>query len=184
MKKINQNGFALVETLIVSVFVVTIFTMIFTNLYPLIGTYESIENYDDIDGKYAAYWVKRIMQDNITLSDVTGEISANKLYKFDCSKIINNDAKNKCENLISELSITNMYITMYNIKELKNSIDSIAIVSTGLKKYIKYQPDFSKNTSSGKYRVIIEMNRKEKDNADNDDTDPFIAYSTMEVNLR
>lgn len=62
MKKLNQNGFILSETLVVSVFLMVMFTMIYTNFYPLIGEYEKRENYDDADGKYAAYWIKKIIE--------------------------------------------------------------------------------------------------------------------------
>ena len=55
MKKINNKGFVLAETLVVTVFLMILFTMIYSNFYPLIGEYEKRENYDDVDGKYVAY---------------------------------------------------------------------------------------------------------------------------------
>ena len=55
MKKNFNKGFALVETLIVSVFVVSIIGIIFINFYPLIGEAEKRENYDNVDDKYAAF---------------------------------------------------------------------------------------------------------------------------------
>ena len=76
MKKINAKGFILAETLIVSVFLMVMFTMIYTNFYPLIGEYEKRENYDDVDGKYTAYWIKKIIESNDTL----------KLLKSVCDK--------------------------------------------------------------------------------------------------
>ena len=62
MKKINEKGFILAETLIVSVFLMIIFAMIYSNFYPLIGEYEKRENYDDVDGKYTAYWIKKMVE--------------------------------------------------------------------------------------------------------------------------
>ena len=64
MKKLNNNGFVLAETLIVTVFVLTLFSMIYRNFYPVIGIYEQRETYDDVDGKYVAYWVKKIVENN------------------------------------------------------------------------------------------------------------------------
>ena len=55
MKKLNNKGFVLVETLIVAAFVAGILAVLYNNLYPLIGEYEKREVYDDIDGKYATY---------------------------------------------------------------------------------------------------------------------------------
>ena len=42
MKLLNKKGFALVETLIVTTFVMTIFIFVYQNLVPLIGEYEKI----------------------------------------------------------------------------------------------------------------------------------------------
>ena len=39
-KKSNNKGFILVETLIVSVFIMAIFSILYTNFFPLIGEYE------------------------------------------------------------------------------------------------------------------------------------------------
>ena len=63
MKKINNKGFVLAETLVVTVFLMILFTMIYSNFYPLIGEYEKRENYDDVDGKYVAYWMKKLVED-------------------------------------------------------------------------------------------------------------------------
>ena len=53
MLKINSKGFVLVETLVVAVFVSAIFSVIYSNFYPIMGEYEKREAYDDIDSKYA-----------------------------------------------------------------------------------------------------------------------------------
>ena len=63
MKKINNRGFVLAETLIVSVFLLVIFGMLYSNFYPLIGEYEKRESYDDVDSKYAVYWIKKMIED-------------------------------------------------------------------------------------------------------------------------
>lgn len=40
MKKINSSGFVLAETLVVTVFLMVIFSMIYASFLPLIGEYE------------------------------------------------------------------------------------------------------------------------------------------------
>ena len=70
MKKINNKGFVLAETLVVTVFLMILFTMIYSNFYPLIGEYEKRENYDDVDGKYVSYWMKKLVEDqNYSISE-------------------------------------------------------------------------------------------------------------------
>ena len=64
MKKLNNQGFALVETLIVSVFVLGIFTLVYVNYYPLIGEYEKRENYDAIESVYKTNTLKKFIESN------------------------------------------------------------------------------------------------------------------------
>ena len=51
MLKFNNKGFVLAETLVVTVFLMVIFGMLYSNFYPLIGEYEKRETYDDVDSK-------------------------------------------------------------------------------------------------------------------------------------
>ena len=46
-KIVNKKGFMLVETLIVSVFILAIFSLLYTNIIPLVGEYERLKNYDN-----------------------------------------------------------------------------------------------------------------------------------------
>ena len=75
MKKFDNKGFALVETLIVSVFVVSLFLIVFNNFYPLMSEYEKREVYDDVDGVYAAYWIKRLVENSsYSLSELSSYV--------------------------------------------------------------------------------------------------------------
>ena len=85
MKKINNKGFVLAETLVVTVFLMILFTMIYSNFYPLIGEYEKRENYDDVDGKYVAYWMKKLAEDQeykITTSTDSSKTKCNNENKL------------------------------------------------------------------------------------------------------
>lgn len=62
MKKINNRGFALVETLIVTAFVVGIFSVMYANFYPMMGEYEKRENYDDISSIYNTNLFKNLIE--------------------------------------------------------------------------------------------------------------------------
>jgi len=127
MKKLNSKGFILAETLVVSVFLMVMFTMIYTNFYPLIGEYEKRENYDDVDGKYTAYWIKRIIESNaysLTPTDIS-MMNQWGYARFECSNVsTNNNQQEMCVNLVSSLEVNNcdsygdgcdIYITRYTI---------------------------------------------------------------------
>ena len=131
MKKISNKGFVLAETLIVTIFVLTMFTMIYANYYPIIGVYEERETYDDVEGKYSSYWIKKLVENegyNIGRLDAglsTEELNRNlhnKLMmdnlgyvRFECRDMTTNDNKRTaCLNLLKALEISNCDINGNN----------------------------------------------------------------------
>lgn len=127
MKKINSSGFVLAETLVVTVFLMTIFAMLYSNFLPLIGEYEKRENYDSVDGKYAVYWIKRMIEDpSYEIPDAKkGYIRENGYLRFQCSDINSDEEKHSfCINLVKNLQVSNcdksgdncdIFITRYRI---------------------------------------------------------------------
>ena len=137
MKKIGNKGFVLAETLIVTVFLMVLFTMIYSNFYPLIGEYEKRENYDDVDGKYTAYWIKKMIEsDGYVLKAADGtcnESCQKRMYsmnnwgymRFECKDMkTDNNQQEMCKSLVNALEISNcdssgngcdIYITRYTI---------------------------------------------------------------------
>lgn len=125
MEKNSTSGFVLAETLVVTVFLMTIFTMLYVNFYPLIGEYEKRETYDDVDGKYAAYLIKRFIEDGSYKIDTKAEWFRNKGYaRFECSDIDEAEKREACINLVQNLEIENctdqgnlceIYITKYRL---------------------------------------------------------------------
>lgn len=194
MKKMNNKGFVLVETLIVTVFVVAIFSIVFMNFYPLIGEYERRENYDDVDSKYGVYWVKKMLQDSNIYDfkeGCTGSCTPlghkyNSFNILECEDMFSeSDSKyNICKNLWSDLGINKAILTKYNIETLKecssSSSDSVCVTqfkdfSENFKDYISYLPKYTYPSLNGAdYRVLVEFRR----NADGED---YYTYATMEV---
>ena len=94
MKKNSQSGFVLAETLVVTVFLMIIFSMIFRNFYPLIGEYEKRENYNDMDSLYSIYWIKKLVESpNYQINDDYRKnyFNNNKYVRFKCSDIKNDE---------------------------------------------------------------------------------------------
>ena len=150
MKKIKNNsqGFVLAETLVVAVFLMAIFGLIYTSFYPLIGEYEKRETYDDIDGKYSAYWVKRLIEDSAYQLTAGSEqdsfFNTYKFVRFECSDIKDENKKQTCINLVNNLEIDGcdqlgnnceIYITKYKIgssdKAFKNIMKDYVSVTKG-----------------------------------------------------
>ena len=61
MKQIDNQGFLMVETIIVAVFVIGICTFLFTNFLPLIADYERVSDYDNVDTKYKAHEIRKML---------------------------------------------------------------------------------------------------------------------------
>lgn len=193
MKKLNESGFVLAETLIATVFLTVIFSMIYVNYYPLIAEYEKREVYDDVDGKYVAYWVKKIIEnDSFGFSSADADKMNDKGYiGFKCTSISDVNQRSMCINIMNSFNIADdcsattgkycAYITHYriggtitpNFKDTVNSDDNFAV---DFKDYVNYLPDFATgDPDNNKYRVIVVVRHQEGGN-------DYRSYSTMEVN--
>ena len=125
MKKINSSGFVLAETLVVTVFLMAIFAMLYSSFLPLAGEYEKRENYDNVDGKYAVYWIKRMIEDSSYSIPNGNNIKTKGYVRFNCSNISNDEEKQLfCINMVKNLQVANcdkngnncdIFITRYRI---------------------------------------------------------------------
>lgn len=185
MRKLNRKGFVLVETLVVSVFVMVILSIMYTNFYPLMGEYEKRESYDDIDGKYAAYWFKRIIQsDNFSFTSAReNAITTQKYYQFRCSDLNNLTSQNLCNSLVTKFNVStdggdpHIYLITYNTEEFKKIVEENAgeKFSGGLQDYMVFLPKYlTPSLNNALYRIVIEFHRTK-------DGNDYLAYSTIEV---
>ena len=130
MKKINSSGFVMAETLVVTVFLTVIFAMLYSSFLPLSGEYEKREKYDNIDGKYAVFWIKRMIEDATYKIPNTSDTSTNLIkdrgfVRFECKDIMGDDEKHAlCVNLVKVLQVAGcdndgngceIYITRYRL---------------------------------------------------------------------
>lgn len=58
MKKNNQKGFVLLETVVVAVFIISIFTFVYISVVPLIGRYNELSNNYELEKTYKLYHVR------------------------------------------------------------------------------------------------------------------------------
>lgn len=208
--KLNNRGFVLVETLIVSVFIVSIFAILYNNFYPLMGEYEKREVYDDIDGKYATYWIKRVIQhDSVTFSSAQLSRLGNDKnasygwFLFDCSMVGTESMKKMCQEVVKQAQVMiddngtpnntaddypHIYVTKYHLGD--RSTDS------GTEYGFKTQINNSLNDgefTGGMHKYLKYLPNYKWDSLNNakyrvivefhrtrDDND-YVAYATFEV---
>ncbi len=185
MKKLDNKGFVLAETLVVTVFIMTIFTILYNNFFPLVGEYEKREHYDDVDSKYQVFWLKNFAQHgNFQFPNLqtTGYKEYNDYNEFCKFKEGGNDVDNQikmCQQFCKTAGVKKIVLSTYNISKLKANIED----TDGFSDYINYLPNFKNPSLNGaKYRVIASFKRKiEAQDMSNTDADYYYAYSTIEV---
>ena len=159
-KVLNKKGFILVETLIVGVFIMGIFSLLYTNFFPLIGEYERYKDYDTVESTYIAHWGRMIALKGLPESVYTTASTSGYLDITDCSLYTVSDGQNSCAAFKTMNNISKIYLTSYATTNFKNFVKDNNSFSRSFREYISYLPTYSKNTSktpaSGYYRVIIE----------------------------
>ncbi len=192
--KLNNHGFVLAETLVVSVFLTIMFTMIYSNYYPIIGEYEKRENYDDVDSEYAAYWIKELIEDPYyDYSNVNfKKLDTDTYFQFKCSDFTGSSKKNLCINLVKAFQINcisdnncQIYVTKYQIGDPTGGTNNFKYTvknapkgtfSSGFKDYVAYLQNYKIESRFGsKYRVFLVIKHQE-------DYNNYLTYSNIEVN--
>ena len=159
-KNLNSKAFILVETLIVGVFIMAIFSLLYTNFFPLVGEYERYKDYDTVEAIYIAHWARVIalkgLPNNIYITArTTGYVDIT-----DCSLYTSLNGQFDCTAYKTVNNISRIYLTPYNTTSFKNYVKDNESFSRSFREYISYLPTYSKNASKtvdiGYYRVIVE----------------------------
>ena len=167
MKKINNKGFLLVETLVVSTFIMTVIVILFLQFKSLIVNYNNSFNYNTVEGIYSLNSVKKYINQNYYEQSKRSKLNLdNKDYviladttpdEIECPT----EEYSFCPSLISKGNFKTIYYANEGIKNKKDNI------SQGMQNFIK-QLDFDTNNT----RLIAEF-----DNG----TFASIAYDTSNI---
>lgn len=142
MKK-NNKGFVLAEAIIVSVFVLGMFTYLAMNVIPLISRYERVVNYDNPQEIYLANTLYEEMVELETSNNVQNRITMsinnnnNNVLKCNDSVSVNNTCTGSSEfyeELGKALKIEAIYTYDTTINNKCENIES----DKGLKNYCEY----------------------------------------------
>ena len=145
MKK-NNKGFVLAEAIIVSVFVLGMFTYLAMNVIPLISRYERVVNYDNPQEIYLANTLYEEMmeletsnnvQNGITMSINNNNNNNNNNNVLKCNDSVNNTCTGSSE-FYEELGKALKIEAIYTY-DTDNNCESESIKSDkGLKNYCEY----------------------------------------------
>lgn len=173
LKKKNA-GFVLVETLIVSVFIMALFTYLYTKIIPLSGEFEKRQYYDDLDTTYILFQTRKLLKE-----------SNFSFPSFQCYTSL--DFPSPVKSYLVDSGVNKLCITSYRLGEdVKENLKQ-TFSERAWQDYIDYLPDFSykdetyNNFYQGYSRMIIEMKTPFLNNAKNSH-DPGVRFGNLEVN--
>ncbi len=150
MKKMNNKGFMLTETLIVSTFLVTTLLFIYMQFNTVTNSYNTSFKYNTVNSMYAlnniADYIKTEEIDKLK-NDLT-----NSEY-IDISKCPNTYFKETeyCQVLFETLKVKTVIFTLENLKELKSKQTDLDQTIVDFIDYLNYD-------QTDGYRVIAEFN--------------------------
>jgi len=134
----DNKGFVMTETLVVTVFLVTIFTFIYVSIIPLMGKYEDmISREKDIEILYKLYHIRKMIFSDPNRESITN--TSGDTYKpITCSLFSN---PSYCNKMMEYLDL-NDYLLVYvdDIYESMNSDPNVGDLSKEIYDYVsKYQ---------------------------------------------
>ena len=147
----NRKGFVLTETLVVTVFLVTISTFIYVSIIPLMGRYEDlIDRENNVDIVYKLYHLRKLLYED----DNRSTIVSSDVKDITCDDFANSDY---CRKLLNQMDLVNykfiyvkdIYTNKAAIKAIEEDINTVEI-----SKYIvKYEDD------AGEYVILLDRDK-------------------------
>ena len=172
----NKKGFAMAELLAVSIVLLFIFSILFSNYLPLVAEYENRLSYNDVTAQYAAHYIRKMYKEALLDTDLqtqfddvkTGKVGYMTVYKkgdtsqqsiYNHIGTVTNSSiswadspgkkelkKKEIENVINEYGIEEIIITRYKLEDVKANYSK---GSGSLYNYIKYLPSYEKSIYTG-----------------------------------
>ena len=135
----NKKGFVLVETLIVVIFVLLIFTILYNSAVPLLGKYMELSHYNDLDATYDLYYYKKLLVNDSNYLTIT----SNSYKLITCSDL---NLANDCIYLKNATNIKGTdSLVFINLQTLnRNTFNNDLNISNEIKDYLKHIDDNSK----------------------------------------
>lgn len=160
MKKRNK-GFMLIETLVVSTFIISTLIYLYVQFTNLKKSYDISFRYDTITGIYSAKEIDKFINNNYGYADFLEEIdsSSDKYIELindnKCNLSYFSKNINYCEKLISNLNIKTVLLSSTNIDNLKEKLKTNNPYSNNLYLYIK---NLNLKNIENYYILITEFN--------------------------
>ena len=140
----NNKGFVLVESIVVAIFVLGFLTFLAVNILPLVGNYEAAINNDNVESRYEAHLIRKmLLKDNFCNSSSLLKMSSKTIYNHFVDDQICDYLENKryCRELFSEkyLNVKEILIIDSSAQDIKNLTKAeYSTIGTDVKEYTEY----------------------------------------------
>lgn len=157
MKKMNNKGFVLAETLLVSAIVLLSFTLLYKNGIPLINQYITIRNYDDMDTVYIANLFQQILVSDDNYMDILNEVNTKQYIDLtDCNKLSNVSLCKSYKDMNEIKENDKIIISVNQPTKLENDIlNGTYSVNRNFKEYVEYLNNKVSENAVNNYVLII-----------------------------
>jgi hypothetical protein len=163
--KNKLKGFILIETLIVSVFVISTLVFLYAQFQKIEQGYEKTFIYNTTDNLYKVYNIRVFLLDGLNstpsnYSNVLGAFltSSDTYYNLTgcpAAQILLNKAY--CDRLLDQLGVKTVIFTKDDLTDIKADLNNLYFISEDKKEFIKH---LKISGTPGQYRLIVEFNDK------------------------
>ena len=158
MKKLNNKGFMMIEILVVSTFIISVFIYLFVQFRSINHSYQISFKYNTANGLYAVNNIKNFLN---YIDIINIENGVEDFYYVDISECPENFIQSTvieyCEILFEKLNIEKVYITKQDLTDLKLHIkrSQFTPLDEDTKDFIDYiKYDYKVNG----YRIVAKFN--------------------------
>ncbi len=157
MKKNNEKGFSLVETLVTATFIMGTLVFLFVQFRSISQNYQTSFKYNSVQGLYALESMRMFyLQDNF--SGIANNYRSGSMKYLDLSTCPSSYIRETsyCMDLVNSLKIKTILMTDADMSYLLAVLNGVEDIEPGMKRFIRT----IKNDEAGtllKYRLIVEM---------------------------
>ena len=144
MKKINNNGYMLVETLICSVFIITILTLIFVEFRSLNQNYQTSFKYNTVNNLYLTNQIRSYIKEN-NYNEIKNIVKSNNYVDLSTCQSSYFSDTNYCTNLFKNSNVKQIIVGKSNLdsinnvsSEFSNFINKVNLIDDGIVIYIEF----------------------------------------------
>lgn len=162
VNKMKNNGFILIETLIVSVFVLSTLVFLFVQFQKIEEGYSKTFIYNTTDNLYKVHNIREYLLEGLNTTSnydrvLTKFLSSTDTY-YDLTSCPDTEIlynKLYCERLLTQMGVKTVIFTRDDLTEIKADLNNLYFISEDMKEFIRYLKIAG---TPGQYRLIVEFN--------------------------